>query len=73
MAKGYINSSDQVFKDKCDYGDIKEINARLAEAFMWVNLINKNQDFLLVLVPDIIKKTDLPLNEELIKSLKNYE
>jgi len=44
---------------------------RLAEALFWCDLINKNQLFILKMLPDLVKIEDFPLPDKLVIELKN--
>jgi hypothetical protein len=72
MAFGYINSANQEFKEDCEYDEERDKILRIAEALMWIDLINQKEDFIIKLIPDlIIDNKDIELAKELLK--KYYE
>lgn len=71
IAFGYIKASNLVYvSNGYDLADRSKAD-RLAEALFWCDLINKNQLFILKMLPDLVKIEDFPLPDKLVIELKN--
>ncbi len=71
MAIGYCKAYNFIYDEVwCEVYKIS-IKERLLEGIKWCNLINKNQKLLLKILPDLVKETDLPFEEDYINEIKN--